>query len=61
MRLIPLTEAVSTSETSVNFHQTARRNNPEDNHLHTGRRENLKSQFGRKSILEILDIVPGTD
>jgi hypothetical protein len=28
-------EAVSTSETSVNFNQTARRNNPEDSHLHT--------------------------
>jgi hypothetical protein len=27
-------EAASTSETSVNFYQTARRNNPEDSHLH---------------------------
>jgi hypothetical protein len=36
-------KAVSTSETSVNFYQTARRNMPEDNHLHTRRRENLKS------------------
>jgi hypothetical protein len=36
-------EAASTSETSVNFHQTTRRNNPEDSHLHTRRRENLKS------------------
>jgi hypothetical protein len=26
-------EAVSTSETSVNFHQTTRRNNPEDSHF----------------------------
>jgi hypothetical protein len=26
-------EAVSTSETSVNFYQTTRRNNPEDSHL----------------------------
>jgi hypothetical protein len=33
----------STSETSVNFYQTARRYNPEDSHLHTCRRENLKS------------------
>jgi hypothetical protein len=24
----------STSETSVNFYQTARRNNPEDSHFH---------------------------
>jgi hypothetical protein len=36
-------EAASTSETSVIFSQTARRNNPEDSHLHTRRRENLKS------------------
>jgi hypothetical protein len=32
-----------TSETSVNFYQTTRRYNPEDSHLHTHRRENLKS------------------
>jgi hypothetical protein len=36
-------EAASTSETSVNFFQATRRNNPEDSHLHTRRRENLKS------------------
>jgi hypothetical protein len=36
-------EAGSTSETSVNFYQTTRRNNPQDSHLHTRRRENLKS------------------
>jgi hypothetical protein len=27
-------EAASTSETSVNFYQTTRRNNPEDSRLH---------------------------
>jgi hypothetical protein len=32
----------STSETSVNFYQTTRRNNLEDSHLDTYRRENLK-------------------
>jgi hypothetical protein len=37
-------EALSISETSVNFYQTTRRNNPEDSHLHTSRRKNLKSQ-----------------
>jgi hypothetical protein len=37
-------EAVSTSETLVNFYQTTRRNNPENSHLHTRRRENLKSR-----------------
>jgi hypothetical protein len=36
-------EAASTSETSVTFYQITRRNNPEDSHLHTRRRENLKS------------------
>jgi hypothetical protein len=40
--IIALTmEAVSASETTVNFYQTTRRNNPEDGHLHTHRRENL--------------------
>jgi hypothetical protein len=37
--------AASTSETSVNIHQTKRRNNPEDSHLHSRRRENLKSHL----------------
>jgi hypothetical protein len=41
-------EAASTSETSVHFYQTTRHNNPEDNHLHTRCRENLKSHL--KSI-----------
>jgi hypothetical protein len=36
-------EATNTSETSVNFFQTTRRNNLEDSHLHTRRHENLKS------------------
>jgi hypothetical protein len=29
-----LMEAASTSETSVNFYQTTRRNNPQDVHIH---------------------------
>jgi hypothetical protein len=40
-----MTEAVSISETSVSFYETTRRNIPADSHLHTRRRENLKSQF----------------
>jgi hypothetical protein len=36
-------KAARTSETLVNFYQTKRRYNPEDSHLHTHRRENLKS------------------
>jgi hypothetical protein len=38
-----LMEAANSSETSVNFYQTTRRYNPEDSHLRTHRRENLKS------------------
>jgi hypothetical protein len=36
-------EAASTSEMLANVYQTTQRNNPEDSHLHTRRRENLKS------------------
>jgi hypothetical protein len=35
-------EAASSCETSVNFYQTTQRNIPEDNHLHTRRRKDLK-------------------
>jgi hypothetical protein len=38
-------EAVSTSETLVNFYQTTERNIPEDSHLHTSHHENLKFHF----------------
>jgi hypothetical protein len=45
--MIALTmEAVSISETSVNFYQTIRRNNLEDSRLHTRRRKNLKNHYG---------------
>jgi hypothetical protein len=37
-------EAASTSETSVNFYQTTRRNIPKDSNLHSRRSENLKSR-----------------
>jgi hypothetical protein len=36
-------EAVQTFETLVNSYQCTRRYNPEDGHLHTHRRDNLKS------------------
>jgi hypothetical protein len=36
---------VITSETSVNFYQTRRRNIPEYCHLYTGRRKNVKSHY----------------
>jgi hypothetical protein len=38
-------EAASMCETSVNFHQSTLRYNPEDSHLHTDRRENLNLCF----------------
>jgi hypothetical protein len=38
-------EAVSTSETSVNFYETTRRSIPEGCYIHTRRRENLKSHM----------------
>jgi hypothetical protein len=41
--MMMMMEAASASETSVNFYQTTRRYKPEDSHLHTRRRENLKS------------------
>jgi hypothetical protein len=50
-------EAASTSETSVNFYQTTRRYNPEDSHLHTRSRENLKSYNLESVLLLILSII----
>jgi hypothetical protein len=38
-------EVASTSETSVNFYQKTRRNNPEDSHHHIRRHENNKSHM----------------
>jgi hypothetical protein len=43
-------EAARTSETLVNFYQTTRRYNPEDSHLRTHRRENLKSYLGLANV-----------
>jgi hypothetical protein len=36
-------EAARTSETFINFYQTAQRYNPEDSHLHSHCHENLKT------------------
>jgi hypothetical protein len=41
--IIKAMEAVSTSETLANFYQTIWRNIPEESHLHTCCRENVKS------------------
>jgi hypothetical protein len=43
--------ATSTSETSVNFYQTTRRNFPDDSHLYTRPLENLKSNLTMTWIL----------
>jgi hypothetical protein len=43
-------EAANTSETSVNFYPTTRRNTPEDSLFHTRRRENLKSHYEKKKL-----------
>jgi hypothetical protein len=43
-------EAVSTSETSVNIYQTTRCNIQEDSHLHTCRREKLKSRHSLYTV-----------
>jgi hypothetical protein len=43
LALALMMEVAITSDTSLNFYQTTRRNNSEDSHLHTRRRENLKS------------------
>jgi hypothetical protein len=45
-------QAANTSETLVNFYKTTRRYNPEDSHLRTHRRENLKSYL----LLYVCDI-----
>jgi hypothetical protein len=43
--IIPSTTSSSSSEMLANFYQTTQRNIPEDSHLHTRCRENLKSHY----------------
>jgi hypothetical protein len=52
-------EAVSISETSVNFYENTRRNITEDSHLHTHRSKNLKFHLFIKQcgLTECLDQV----
>jgi hypothetical protein len=47
-------EAARTSETLVNFYQTTRRYNPEDNHLRSHRRQNSKSYQNKDVLLNSL-------
>jgi hypothetical protein len=44
-------------ESLVNFYQTTQRNNPADSHLHTRRRENLKSHTVRLNGLIVAHLV----
>jgi hypothetical protein len=50
-------DALSASETLVNFYQTTCRNIPEGCHLHTRRFENLKFHLGKRYLGEGLKIV----
>jgi hypothetical protein len=52
-RIALMMDAASTDKTSVNFFHTTRRNNPEDSHLHTRRRENLKYHLVQIMMLSI--------
>jgi hypothetical protein len=60
-----LMEAASTCETSVVLYRTALRNIPQDSHLHTRRRENLKSHrvsnLSSKQSIRCLLKVPGCE
>jgi hypothetical protein len=49
-------EAARTSETLVNFYQTTRRYNPEDSHLRTHRRENLRSYLILTYFISVRDL-----
>jgi hypothetical protein len=49
-------EAARSSETLVNFYQTTRRYSPEDSHLRSNRRENLKSYIKFTCIFYMLNL-----
>jgi hypothetical protein len=54
LRVIALMmDAARTSDTLVNFYWTARHYNPEDSHLRTHRRENLKSYLGEIMLTKL--------
>jgi hypothetical protein len=50
-------EAARTSETLVNFYWTTRRYNPEDSHLRTHRRENLKSYLNEGTFILFISTI----
>jgi hypothetical protein len=49
-------EAARSPETLVNFYQTKRRYSPEDSHLRTHRREDLKSYSQKTAIFILVDV-----
>jgi hypothetical protein len=53
-------EAARTSEMLVQLYQTTRCYNPEDSHLHTYRRENLKSYLDTSVLFNSLSILMET-
>jgi hypothetical protein len=59
LRLIALMmEAVRTSETSVNSHKSTRGYNPEQSHLRSHRRGNVKPYSGGTSVINHLLLSP---
>jgi hypothetical protein len=50
-------EAARTSETLINFYQATRRYNPEDSHLRTHRRDNLKSYLAIISLNSVNQLI----
>jgi hypothetical protein len=55
IRAIALMMETASTKMSENFCQTTRRNKPEDSHLHTRRRENLKSHI-TKILQEVITV-----
>jgi hypothetical protein len=51
MKMVLIMEAARTSETSVNFYQTTRRNNPENIHLDACRLSQIIGYFTTQSQL----------
>jgi hypothetical protein len=51
-------EATVTFETSLNFYQTTRHNNPEDSYPHTRRRQNLNLTFTVFILIAIILLPP---
>jgi hypothetical protein len=61
MVIILMMEAARTSESLVNFYQTTRRYNPEDSHLCTHRRENLKSDLNNVFLKGLFIFIGDSD